>query len=471
MKAARGELRLGAYSRFQWRHPGPLCSYLLVPFYEMSGRRTAGLNAGALVINLLALAATMWLLAWRGGAPLAIAFGALATAYLWRVSAILVSSWNAHMAVLPALAALAAGAGVASGGVALLPLFALLASFAIQTHLAVLPAVAAAAMVAALSLGWSRPSGFARPAIAALVVTALLWLLPMVEQLSHPDGNLSRLVRFFLAAHPSQPFKTAAAAWADAITAVGRPDVVVPVGIPLVQPAFAWTRAIAALAVPALVAAAWWAQRNGRRFHAALSAICAMACVLALWSATRIPEDILDHEVFWMSAVGLLAATAIVANALTFLRNRHVAAAAAAVFLAGWTIAGFSELKAVTGRSHRITGGDETVRDGASEIRAGLARAGAKKPFIRIDQYVWGDAAGIVLQLRKAGVPLALEDDWAWMFDDALAARGDEDAEVSISGGPVHERNARRPGNVGLVLNDHIAIDLLKIAPSASSTR
>ena len=39
------------YSRFGWHHPGPLYFYLLAPWYWLSGS-TAGMQAGALVINL-----------------------------------------------------------------------------------------------------------------------------------------------------------------------------------------------------------------------------------------------------------------------------------------------------------------------------------------------------------------------------------------------------------------------------------
>jgi hypothetical protein len=471
MKAAHGHLVLGAYSRFQWRHPGPIAFYVLAPFYVASGERTAGLSAGAVVINLLALGTAVWLLARRGGAALAIASGALTSIYLSRVSGLLASSWNAHVAVLPTMAAVIAGAAVAAGGRALLPLFVLLASFAVQTHLAVLPAIAAAALAAACSALWTRGAEWSRPTKFALLVAAVVWCPPVVEQLSRPDGNLLRLARFFSSAHPSQPWGIAASAWADTMAGFLRPDFSTPIGVPLGPPAATWPRAIAVFELPVLAVVVWWAWRSNRVFHAVLAAVGAVASAAALWSATRIPEGILDHEVFWMSAVGLLSATTIAAAPLASLRGRRLALTAAALFLAAWTVVGFRELQVVVDRSRMTTGDDRTVRDGVSDIRAGLARAGAHKPLIRIDQYAWGDAAGMVLQLRKAGVPLGLEADWGWMFDESLVARGDEDAEVSISGGPVHDQNALRPGNVNLVLNDHIAIDLLKIAPSASSTR
>src|SRR5262245_13575849 len=54
--ASNGDLLLGPYSRFQWHHPGPLAFFWIAPFYMLSGARAAGLNAGALALNLAALA-------------------------------------------------------------------------------------------------------------------------------------------------------------------------------------------------------------------------------------------------------------------------------------------------------------------------------------------------------------------------------------------------------------------------------
>src|SRR6266851_7565064 len=56
---------LGPYSQYGWHHPGPMLFYLLAPFYELSGHATFGLNAGALVINIVSLAVIGWLAARR----------------------------------------------------------------------------------------------------------------------------------------------------------------------------------------------------------------------------------------------------------------------------------------------------------------------------------------------------------------------------------------------------------------------
>src|SRR5262249_14255995 len=56
LEAARHFLTLGPYSQFNWHHPGPIYFYLLVPLYKLAGQRAIGLTAGALAINVAALA-------------------------------------------------------------------------------------------------------------------------------------------------------------------------------------------------------------------------------------------------------------------------------------------------------------------------------------------------------------------------------------------------------------------------------
>ena len=55
IEALNGRQLLGPYSRFGWNHPGPLYFYLQGPWYLASGLHTAGMQAGALAINLVAI--------------------------------------------------------------------------------------------------------------------------------------------------------------------------------------------------------------------------------------------------------------------------------------------------------------------------------------------------------------------------------------------------------------------------------
>jgi hypothetical protein len=155
--ASQGQLLLGPYSRFQWHHPGPLYFYWMAPFYVLSGERTSGLHAGALVLNLLCAFAMTRILSRRAGATLALALTGSLGVYLWRSAEMLASPWNPHVPVIALLALIVATADVLAGAYATLPLVAALASLAGQTHVALLPLAASLGVVAVAGAVLSRP--------------------------------------------------------------------------------------------------------------------------------------------------------------------------------------------------------------------------------------------------------------------------------------------------------------------------
>ena len=158
MNAVDGRQLYGPYSRYGWQHPGPLLFYLLAPFYAAAGSRTAGLAAGALAINLAALAAAVWVLVRHAGPALTVAFAALIALYVGRVPGLVVSSWNAHATFFASAALVVISAAVAAGRIRLLPLFLAVASFVLQTHIATFPLVltTGAFVVAATGRRWIR---------------------------------------------------------------------------------------------------------------------------------------------------------------------------------------------------------------------------------------------------------------------------------------------------------------------------
>src|SRR5919201_1559382 len=71
LEALEGRLLVGPYSRFGWHHPGPLFFYFEAPWYWLSGRHTVGMQYGALMINVAAVAVIVWSLAQTAPVPLA----------------------------------------------------------------------------------------------------------------------------------------------------------------------------------------------------------------------------------------------------------------------------------------------------------------------------------------------------------------------------------------------------------------
>ena len=68
-----------------------------------------------------------------------------------------------------------------------------------------------------------------------------------------------------------------------------------------------WSEGWAVSEVVLLSLTAKLGARAGRRFQAALSGLLVLGAVMALWSATRIEDEIVDHEIFWVSGLGVLA--------------------------------------------------------------------------------------------------------------------------------------------------------------------
>jgi hypothetical protein len=462
LNALHGRQLLGPYSRYPWHHPGPSLFYLLAPFYEVSGKRAAGLAAGALMIGISGLAVAAWVLFRRSGAALAVPLMLTATVLLARVPGVVSSPWNPHVAAILAIPMLilAAAAGWPPG----LPLLAGAASIVVQTHIATLPLAAialAAGAIALVTSGAPRSRTITKTAAVLLVV----WLLPVVEQFLPSGGNIAQLLQFARTPQPAADWSIAIQAWADALLSFLRPDFRVPLGLLVTHDPVRWTVAAAAAEWLLLAAVAMWARATDRSFHMWIAVELLAANAVSLWAVSRIPDGIHDHEVFWVAVVGALNAGAILACPFALIKLdqwRSTGAIVLTALVAFIAATGFNELRLTTVRSHSPSGNDRLIRNLTSAVDAEITRTGSRKTTMLIDQRVWPAAAGVILQLRKAGRVLAVEPDLAHMFSGTLAADGSEDLEVSFCGGPCHERQAARPGNVVIWLGEGIAVDALE---------
>ena len=500
LNALQGHQLLGPYSRYGWHHPGPALYYLLAPFYGLSGERSVGLAAGALAINLAALALIVWVLFNRGSPSLAVAFAAVAALYLGRLDGLLVSSWNAHVAVLPALGIIVTSAAVAAGSIGMMPLCVFLASFAVQTHIAVFPLVAVAGLGVLVGLAQSRrPVG--RVLNLAAWTALVLWLFPIAEQVAPTGGNITAMWQFATGRSAGAAPTIAFEAWADMMTAVFRPGLAVPPGLLLPHDGAGWVGVAAVIELCLLLGAAWWAHERGRRFHVWLALELFAVAVAALGAVSRIPDGIHDHEVFWISAVGVLSVVAIVSVPLLHMwdtaligfsvvhsadpsgprprgwkapRDEHLKTASAGLrlataicvgFVAVLAVAGVREVKNVADRSRVMTPGDLRIDRATRAVEGEIARTGARRPKLLIDQPVWEAAAGVILQLRRKGTLIAVQPELENMFSGTVAADGTEDLEITFCGGPCHDRVAARWDNTVVLLGDGLAIDAIALSP------
>ena len=180
----------------------------------------------------------------------------------------------------------------------------------------------------------------------------------------------------------------------------------------------------------------------------------------------RIDGDIMDHEIFWISGLGILNTASVadkVARALG-LRDRTIPAAPAMV-LCGLLVAvcatsGLRGLADIRARSLAPTGETIAIQHTARAIADYLRREGVERPLVKIDQGHVG-ARGRRAPPAAEGwrVTYAVDDDWLPMFTEAARATGREPVVLSIAGAERHFLIRSQPGAELVTENDPVFVD------------
>ena len=435
LDALNGKLLVGPYSRFGWHHPGPLFFYLLAPWYWAAGLHTAGAQAGALAINLAAVAVVTSVLL-RAAKPIAVVVVAAAVAaYVIRAGDMIVSVWNPHVIILPLAAFVIVSAALAaSGRTALFLWWAAMASFLVQTHLATAPIVVIVSMPVLVARRDELKAIWPR----VVVLIGIVWLPVSVEQATHRPGNLTRIAAFFFTggdAPSVQPLSLAAQMWASAVTSAFRSDFVVAMGFEI-NPGAGWANvAVTAVVIALLMLAVTKARRD--TFTWWLAALCAISTLVALVATTRIRGHIVDHEIFWMSALGVLdCATIVAVFAERLVDSAHgIATSVAVSVMIACVIVGAIGMRHVLQRERGPE--DRNVDVVTDAINEHIRSVKPRRLLVNIEPPVWTIAAGALLQLDKQGNAFAVDNRWVTMFGERFARNGAEDAEVTITGSPL----------------------------------
>jgi len=199
--------RIGRTIAEQGSHPGPLSFYALAPLYRALGSSAWALQVGTVAIHSLAVVVCLAIARRRGGIGLTIAMAAVLAALTrgYGLSA-LTEPWNPYLPLLWWMVFLLSVWSVLAGDIALLPLGVLAASFCAQTHVPYLANTVALGGVAAAGAfvmflraarGSPKRRSVLRWSATAVLVGAVAWAPPVVDQLIHQPGNLSQLYRHF----------------------------------------------------------------------------------------------------------------------------------------------------------------------------------------------------------------------------------------------------------------------------------
>ena len=238
---------IGSYQRFGWNQPGPGYFYLLAIPYRIFGSNYAALQAGAVIINALAVGGILAVAYRRGGLALYVWTAALLGVVLHTLEPyMLANPWEPDISVLAVLLLIFLAFDMASGGAWTIPIAAVVAALLVQGWATTAPIAIAlfgwgvvafafhqyrvrahtqAAMFAEAgppsaaterAVGQSadgdprregtdgdpgRGGSWRWPAVVTVGLLLVMAIPPLVQELRSDDGNITLMARFFRHGH------------------------------------------------------------------------------------------------------------------------------------------------------------------------------------------------------------------------------------------------------------------------------
>ena len=437
LHAAHARQLLGPYSRFNWSHPGPAFFYLALPVYQLFHQRGPALNLFVLLANFTAATALVLTARRLRGDLFAFVAAILLTVYETVGAPFPLSGeWNPMTPVLPLALLLFLSVRLGRGELGPLPAISFVASAIVQTHVGFSPSVlylvAAGALFCVREL-YVAQAGAARGgtkvdrrrALVSLSVAAgllaLLWALPIYENLSRPDGNLRTLRLFFLAPHTAEHSWRAAAEVVSGQLAIFPLALCRVLGRATLGVGATGRHLLAAGQLLALATGLGVALRRRDEEAALLAAMALGSIVVAISSVHAIRGDILDYLVAWISVLGFVSCAAIAAAFWPpAFRGRR---AVLAVLIVGLPL--FALALRAGGDKPLTRERDLPLEQLVAEVESFARDARLDRPRVEIlahDQ--WPQAAALVLSLYKHHLGVSVPNEWLFMFGAQLASDG-----------------------------------------------
>lgn len=449
---------VGSYSRYGWSHPGPMLTYVLAVPYWLTGQSSLGLLAGALLINLGAIVASIGV-GWRRGGAVLAAWTAVVLAVLAAAlgADLLVSPWNPHLTVLPLVLFLLLAWAWSLGDLPMAPAAVAVGTFVVHGHVGyAVPVLVALGYVGAATL-WDRgrdrpvpePAHPRRWWVAAGGVGLVLWLPAFVDQVAG-SGNLEAMVRHFLTGDRGVVGVPAAAriVAGDLIPWgpwTGRGAVVID---PFSGGVTGRSAALLLLPLGALAVAYVHTKRRGDRPATRLVELAVLMVPATVLAVSRIADVPFSYLVQWTWGI---AAFVWLAAGYPFVRlaagwvvarrpgDRTVLTVAGAVGVATVSLV----VLLASGQPREVEPPEVDRMGVAAAVLPDVVAVGEEVGGPVLVRPITGDgetfpapsarqlAAGLALQLERAGVPIrVIDQDWeinpgsggARLFDDHRAA-------------------------------------------------
>ncbi|HEY3141233.1 MAG TPA: hypothetical protein VGJ86_08890 [Acidimicrobiales bacterium] len=192
--------------KVQGSHPGPISFWALWPFYQLFGGDSWSLQAASACLSTIAVGLSLWISHRRLGRIGALA-AALALAVLVQSYGAdkLTEAWNPYLPMLWWVVLLLAVWSVLCDDITLLPLAIFAGTFCMQTHIPYAGLVLGMWLVTAVVVGGQlrrprpelRRTRVARWSLGSLALLVILWIPPIIDQLTNEVGNLSLIKQTF----------------------------------------------------------------------------------------------------------------------------------------------------------------------------------------------------------------------------------------------------------------------------------
>ncbi len=315
-------------------HPGPAAWYAMYPVYAIAGRSAVALSA-AVASTAFAWAAAAVILAWRraGDALAAAVCGGvlLLMASLGPIS--FIEPWNPWFTVMPFLAMVVAAWAVVDGSPWALVMVVAAGSYCVQAHFGYLPLVGLLGVISLVGLVryTRRFHDMARVGAAvgvALVIGLVMWLPPIIEQLTNDPGNVTLTVEAYRQEAGNEP----ALGLGGAVRLTGAYlNVTTP--LRLSDDSRATDRGmdlgtVAMLVGLGIAAFLAWRRRSDQTMGRAamLLGVVGVSLVGSLVTASRIPGEVFTYLILWLVVLVVMGVTAMVWIAWIASRHQRVVA-------------------------------------------------------------------------------------------------------------------------------------------------
>lgn len=412
--------------------PGPSMAYLLYPIYLLGGRTSISLVSAVLVLHLVAVASSLyvtwrlggWRATWAVGLGFAVVVRALAPEFF-------LEPWNVWVPLLAFALFILLIWGIVLGHHWFIVGAVIVGTHCVQTHVSYIPLVVGLLGFAVIVIVRNQINGENRDVspwaqlIASSVALVVMWLPPIIEQLTTEPGNLGRLWRHF--SDPAESMVGVAGAlraMAGEFNLAG-PFVVGAGHLPTESPNLLGTSGFAMLVILGIIAG----RKSGDRRISTLQGVLAVSTIIGFIATTRIFGYFYEYVIRWMWVLAMLwmavSVWALISTISTSGSRRLLMGVGCALGVA------LIVEPSLAGATPALERDSRVVQDLSQQLERSLDPT--QRYLLR-----WHDPAalggtgfGLVLSMEKRGFPLFV-DAWAGAAAQKHRVRNEADTDAVL---------------------------------------